>query len=499
MYLYFKDEITTINIMEQKRFTILILLLCFLSQILANNSNEIKDFCLKNNIHQKSVIIALSLSSCAVCYISPEELLDGIRKLNSDIPVYVVTDEDMAEGEETIFKSRFGKNSKSIIFITDKLTFRYMLAEKGGVPSVCCVSDEINVLAFKHLKHENMDDFFKAIKPSFQVFLINKIELKSKLISPKKYNNAFWFDGSVYLFHGGAGAIAKYNMHGENIKNVFIDSLPLDYLQIAQRLFPEKIYKSSEQFYKTKRPQRSRLIRPISLIKAGKDTLCALLEILARGDTMHNNKAMQYERNYVCLLFFDKDLNYFGLKFFYSYNEAGVINSYMQGVYLNSNFYLGRYDETLYKNVVAEYEVQDAELVFKRQFVMPQIQEEKNVLPVIPTISMSCNNIYLSCYKLTNSMIVSYTNIYRLNTTEAIFNASEIAADSYLENLYTTPKGNYVILATDKNAVHEVKGYDKNTKRFISSKEVQCYAKKQNVNSVFFVIDGYLQEYTYAE
>lgn len=483
--------------MNLKKITFLIVLLAASLTHFAGSDNPVKDFCLKNNIHQKSVIIALSLEDCAICYTPPDELLNTIRMHNTDIPVYVVSDEDMAEVEKNMFRNKFGTHGNSTIFITDKLTYHYMLSEKGGIPSVCCISETGELLAFKHLKHENLDDFFKALKPNFEIFLVNKTELKSSFFSPKKHNGVYYMSNSICLFHPGANAIAKYNMHGENVKNLLIDSLDIDYLQLARHLFPDKIYKSSEKDYKETHPKRSHLIRAINVLKTGQDTLCALMMITSCGDTVLNNKPTKYERGYACAFLFDADLNYLGTKFF-SRHESGLMNFYMRGAYSNRSLYLGKYDTLLKQTVMAQYQIKNNALLLIKQFVLPKKQEDKNVIPMIPAISMSRNNVYLSYFKANEKGQVTSIKVFKLNANTGTFSEEITTDDLFWAQMYTTKKENYLLWTIDKDFNGSVKGYNKTTKQVIDSKD-KLNAKTQNADGLFFVIDGYLQEYTYSE
>lgn len=476
---------------------ILLVFAAFLLKNLANSQSPVKDFCVKNKLNKKSVIIALSLSDCAVCYTPPDELLSGIRKSNINIPVYVVTDEEMTEGEKVIFRDKFGFYSKSVDFICDKTTYRYMLAEKSGIPSVCCVSEKGDVLVFKHLKHDDLEDLFNIIKPSFEIFLINKTELKTTLISPKKHSGALYMNNNIYLFHSGANVIAKYNMRGENVKNLLIDSIDVDYLQLAREVFPDKIYKSSELDYNTNHPKRSRLIRPINVIKMGKDSLCVLMDLTACGDTVLNNKPTKYRRSYSCVFLINSDLNYLGAKLFFPRSEADITNLYMRGAYFNKRFYLGRFDSVTKRDVMAEYEIKNSGLSLNRVFNLPQQEEQKNTRPMIPSISMSRNDIYISDFKANDKGLVNYVTTNKLNLSTGTF-SEVIATELYWAQMYSTKKGNYLLWTIDAKLSSSVKAYDKATKQITDSKDM-LGAKAQNADRMFFVFDGFLHEYTYIE
>ena len=464
---------------------------------LATNESPFKEFCRKNQIHQKTVIIALSLSDCAVCYTPPDELLTAIRTLNSDIPVWVVTNEDMAEGEKKIFRNKFGVHSNTVNFIFDRVTYHYMVAEKGGLPSVSCVSESGEILAFKHLKHDNMETFYRALKSDFEIFLVNKTEFRSNFISPKKHNGVYYLHNSVCLFHPGTNVISKYNLRGENIKNLSIDSLDIDYLQLARQIFPEKLYKSSKLDYNTNHPDRSRLIRSINVIKMPGDTLCALMNIIATGDTVINKKHRKYNQSFACMFLFDKDLTYLDTKYFSSSDEASSVNCYMRGACSDLKFYLGRYDSALKQDVMAEYELKNSTLILKKQFDVPKNAEINNKVPIFPSISMSLNNIYISYFDATDKGMVTAVKTYKLNKTTGDF-SEEIYTDAYWAQMYSTQKGNYLLWTFEKDFTSQVKGYDKNTKKLIPGKE-KPGIKSRNAEPLLFVIDGYLHEYAYLE
>jgi hypothetical protein len=481
---------------RKKLYLIFVFGIAFLNYV-AVIANPIGDFCRNNKIQQKSVIIALNLSDCAVCYTPPDELLNGIRKCNSTIPVIVVTDVEMAAGEKNIFRSKFGTYGESLNFISDRSTYYYMISEKGGLPSVCCVSESGIILVFKHLKHDNLKEFYDVIKTEFEVFLINKTELKSSFISPKKFDVVFSFDNGVCLFHPGSNVIAKYNIRGENTKNVSIDSLNIDYLYLARQIFPGRLYKSSEENYHTNHPKRSRLIKAITLVKMSKDTLCALMNITATGDTMLNERPRKYSRGFSCLFLFDSNLNHIDTKFFSSPDEASAINFYMRGAYADNKFYLGRYDTLLRQDVVAEYESKYSKLYLKRQFTMPDYPETRNHIPIFPAICKSLNNVFVSCFKATDKGMVTAIKSYKLDRGRGVFN-EEIVTDTYWAQMYTTPKGHFLLWTFNQDFTTQVEGYTKGNKQLIASKE-KIGTRSQSSEPIYFVIDGFLHEYSYIE
>lgn len=475
---------------------IFVLLLAAWSFSWANPHPPIQAFCIKNGIQKKSVLIALSLSDCAVCYLPPDELLDRIRNVNKDIPVYVVSDEEMAAGEKAMFKSKFGIHANSLTFTADKTTYQYMLSEKKGLPSVCCVSANGEVLVFKHLKHESLTALFDTLRPAFELYLVKKTDLKSDLVSPKKHHGAFYLNNSIYLFHAGANVIAKYNLRGENVKNLLIDSVPADYLQLARQIFPEKIYTSSEAAFRQNRLKRNRLIRPIHLIDAGNDTLCVLMEVIGCGDTVLNNKPTQYNRGYSCMFLFDTEFHYLGAKFYSSKADAGIVNIYMRGAYLNRRFYLGRYDAETDQNLIAEYELENSSLILKHQFAPPKQPEEKGIIPIVPVISRSGDKLFVSYFKANAQGVITSVKTFRIAPDQR--SCKEVlSTDGFWAQLYATKKDNYVLFTIDSAGTGRVKGYNKSTGRFMD-----CQAAGGAVppsQALYFVFDGQLQEYAYAE
>src|SRR6202012_2497368 len=107
-------------------------------------------------------------------------------------------------------------------FITDEPTYKYMYISKGGLPSVCSVSSAGKVLAFNHLKQDNLDLFFKSIAVNFTMALVRKTPLKNNTVSAKKCRTMIPINHNYYAFHPGVNLICKYNSKGENIQNKWI-------------------------------------------------------------------------------------------------------------------------------------------------------------------------------------------------------------------------------------------------------------------------------------
>jgi hypothetical protein len=220
----------------------IVCLIFAISVLKTSNGNPIKDFCSKKHIDQKCVVVSISLQHCASCIKPPSSLLQEIRKINSYIPVFVVTKDTLTETEFYFLRKLFGDSLRGVEFLYDRTVYDYMMLKKKGIPSVCCASKG-KILAFKHLKEANLDDLYKAIVPTFEVTLLEKVALQNKLISTQKYTNLVQVGNRFYTFHAGVKLLCKYNANGENLSNLFLDSLKIDYMQLSAQLFTPKVYK----------------------------------------------------------------------------------------------------------------------------------------------------------------------------------------------------------------------------------------------------------------
>ncbi len=436
-------------------------------------NNPIKSFCKKNKIDQKSVLMSLNLSNCNTCFIPPEQLLKRIRSFNVDIPVYFITDELLTEKEKNIFISKLSINdAHNIIFIADQQTYKYMLSSKGGLPSVCSVSLRGKVLAFNHLKHENLDYFFETITVDFKLALVRKISLRNNTISSKKCQTMIRVNNSYFAYHGGVNLLCKYNYNGENIQDVWIDSLNIDYLKITKELFTTKQQEYSEEYYNTNHPPRNELVSPVNLMRFGKDTLCITATILCLGDTIYSDELLiangleklkgqivKYQQRHACLLLFDTSLNYLGLKHFYPYSEGAVVNFYCNGASVDSRLYFGRNDINQNRRILAEYVQENSHLVLKKQFVIPQ-KDEKMIQFSINNTNKSSVSITYPILEVEKLKIVS-TSLYKFENDTKKFSKKFDSKIFVCPAMYETPKGNYILL-TESGNIFSVRGFDRN-------------------------------------
>lgn len=127
------------------------------------SSNPISDFYQKNNITSKSLLIAMAPNDCENCITPVDELLKKIRNLNSDIPIYIISNYELSEMEKILFENKLGIALMNIQFVSHKNAYNYLLSKEDGVPSICYVSETSKILCHKNLKDDNMENIFKFI------------------------------------------------------------------------------------------------------------------------------------------------------------------------------------------------------------------------------------------------------------------------------------------------------------------------------------------------
>jgi len=473
-------------------------------------SNPFKTFYKKNNIGQKSILVTLNLNDCSTCHITPDFLLKKIRLINGNIPVYFLTQDSLTNFEKKTFKVKLGGDTGGVFFVTDRKTYDYMLHSKNGIPSVCCLSSTGKPIVFNHLKHENLNILFETIKIDFELKLINKILLKNKYVSPTKCRTMIQINHDFFAFHPGVNLLSMYDKNGSNIKNIWLDSLEIDYLQVTRKLFNTQQQRNSERHYYTARPARNQLISPVNIMEFGKDTLCVTATILCVGDTVYSDelllsqnlqklsgKSVKYHQRHACLLLFDTSLNYLGLTHFYPYSEGAAVSVYCNGAAVGSRLYFGRYDEKMRQVVMGEYLRENTGLILNRQFKMPQNLEEMIPFSINKASRESLTVTYPKLEK--GKLKIVSTNLYKFSAASGVF-SKELDANMFLcPKIDGTPKGNYILLVEIDNTFM-VKGFDLTSKKIVNPTDKKfSYNNYFRQNSSFFFLDGYLMEYAYRE
>ena len=453
-------------------------------------TNPIKRFCSRNGVNTKAVLIAMDLSDCSNCYIAPADLFSNISRVNRYIPVYIVMKDSLTDGERMIFRKKLGDEKERAIFVSDKIAYNFMVSKNKGMPTLCSVSPGGKILEIKHLKHDEMGSFFKSIKSEFEFMLTNKFLLTHKLIDPGKSSSMIHLKNEFFLFYKGINLIAAYNAEGENIRNVWLDSLDINYLQLAKVLFTKNEYEHSVRVYNNRAPKKSQLISPVTSYG---DTIMPPEFLKSHKYKAMDGKRVGYQQRYACLLFFDSDLNYLGFKSFYPFVEATVVDLSTLGCYTNSLYYFGRYDTESKECVMAEYLQNDTVLTLIRQFKMPQKEEQSLAFAISSTGSKS---IYIT-YPKAKGEKISSAKVYKLNLNSGVFSEVMGADFQVHPSIKETPEGNMVFLGKQENSF-VVKGFDKKGNSFLSASP-EKHVKVFDSTPFYFAYNGYIWEYAFIE
>jgi hypothetical protein len=462
-------------------------------------TNPVSEFCTNNNILSKSVLIAVTPDDCGSCMRPIDKLLSKIVRINKNIRIYIITSEALSEMEKGLFQNKLGVQTFKIEYISDKNVHDYIVSEKQGVPSICCVN-EASILCIKNLKDDDLEALYVQIAQEFEINIVKTLELKNKFISSYRAagNCYVTLGNNLYAFYRQYNLLSQYDERGANTKNVFVDSLKINYLELAKALFSSADYKSTSfHLEHLKKPKkRALLIAPKSLVRIGADTLALAANISCFKDTIYKNQDGTFETEYCCLLLFNKDLKFIGhLKF--NSTDAKIIEPHCQIATLGSSLYLAKYNVEKDNFYLAEYKVKMDSLQLISQIEEPHRTKEGDVLQTIcPHNSQNCVFMTYNADKDKN------VNIYKFDISSHSFTKVIQADDLHIlgTTVYQTKKGNYIFLANKPKNTLSVYGYDSRKKKFVNpSNPVSDKAVNEGVTTFKIGLNNDLVEVSYTE
>jgi hypothetical protein len=478
---------------------LLILLLVFVSCFhLA--ADPIGNFCSKNKIVSNSILIAVSPNDCAGCMLSMDELIMKLREINSAVPIHIITRETLSDTETLLFKNKLGVGAFNIELTSDESAFEYLISKKQGLPTMCYVSEKSKILSIKNLKDDDLNAFFELITPPFEIHVSKTVELQNKYISSYRGGSNFSQIGDkFYIYYEQYHLISEYNKSGENTKNVFVDSLKFNYLELAKKILSKADYEASVEHYNSIKVAKKKetFINPTSLSKIGSDTLALATQISTFKDSLYNGKEATYEGTYTCLLLFNKDLRSIGhLKF--NPQEAKRIETNCQFIYVDSSLFFLKYNDSKHNYFLAEYKINADSLHRVAQIEEPFNPKEEDPLQVISPHNGPDQSAVFITYKSKRKLSQVYRFDVSSRTFKQVIESKNTSIFGYA--IHETKKGNYLLLARKPSSKEYYSlGYHGEKHNFIECNDLPKHIDKRNSRSSFFTLNNNLVEIIYCE
>jgi hypothetical protein len=444
--------------------------------------------------------MAMSPADCNNCILPLDELLKKIRTLNSTVPIYIISENELSPMEKVLFENKLGIGLMNIQLVAHPGVYEYLISKKDGIPSICYVSETSKIICLKNLKDDGLEKFFDFISPEFEIHLEKKIELQNPYISSyRAYANSFIEQvNTKSILYSQYNLVSQYDLSGLNTKNLFIDSLNINYQELAKSIFSPEDYESSMQhLQKLKKSKKSNeLISPISIVKINDDTFALASKIYSFKDTIYKNEAAIFEDTYTCLLLLNKELQYIGyLKF--NKADAQRIEPYCHVSTVGSSFFFLKYNKPRDNYFLAEYKIVHDSLQHISQYEEPYRPKKSEILQYICPHTSDPNSIFIT-YNADND---KYVHVYRFDLITKRFNL--IIHERHMNingnTIYQTKKGNYIFIAKKPHKSYSVHGYDSRKQKFVNATDQKVENNQKQNSGIKLGLNNDFLQLTYSE
>ena len=457
--------------------------------------NPLLNFYFKNQIHEEIVIISLDVSTCGSCITPIDNIIEKIKKINYNVPIYIIVNDSLTNEGKINFSKKNNININFVNYIYDKYLFNYLVRKTNNIPNISVISEYSKIQTLKNLKNDDLSKIFKLIIPNFEITLNRKIAITNKFIS---FNNGY--DGLLsnnnffYIFKRGLGLISSYSRDGMNIKNLFFDSLNLNYLKLAKYVFNKEDYESSILYFSKNNFKQNQFISPISIMKIENNLIGVNIEIKSFKDSLYKKDTVTFEETYNLIVLLDADLKLKRLLRF-NPNISKDLILHSQSIFIDSIYCFLRFDRLKKQYLISEFRQLHTDLFLIREYPEPHTPSEKDPIQIISNYEGVLNTFYITYNNSNRSKSIVYKNSIRTKTSTLAIKLKNTFIPGYF--ISETIKGNYVFLNNNKGVI-TVKGYDIKEKKLIKLKENDSQ-KTNCTNCFYFLFEGYIHEVKYSE
>ncbi len=145
-----------------------------------------------------------------------------------------------------------------------------------------------------------------------------------------------------YVFNLKLNLIAKFNLDGKNVRNIYLDSLPLDYLSIIQHYFSGEEYEHIKHFIDKNKIQKEKMFLFENIFQIDDQHLGITGKVKIYYDSSYYQKPALYERKCGLVLVLDTGLKSTNLLSFDTFSNSYVLG-FSQTHFKDSLFYFIRY------------------------------------------------------------------------------------------------------------------------------------------------------------
>lgn len=466
-----------------KKFLLALTLFFITKKFIANN--PILDFCQKNDVKQNIVLITYNIKSCAHCELPIHTLLKEIRNTHSSISIYLIINDSLTKEGLLHFCLMNTIDTSQLQIVYNPSLFNYFQNKLKNDYNICILQPNGKIL-YAQPSHKNQSKFFDALKDQVTAYIVEKTPITHpyyKDVTSVYFDNVE-LENAFILFIPSSNLLAMYGKNGQFIKQVFLDSLNLDYFSLLQKILSPQHYQQLQISFKNNPYlQKITLLRPKDIFNINNHHIGIFFDIPVFKDSIFNKDSVTYEetKNFVALL--DTNLQLKNILFFENSNKTIV--SPIGTAVSDSIMYVFNYSAKNKRYSIGKYLFQNNKLIFLKDIPEPENSIHSKY---IPKLTENKENYYLVYYTKNKSIVYELNT--KTDTFQKLFSSNKSIGSNYI---FHTEKNNYLLLTHHKSKF-EILLFRPDIKTFTPITKNYERQDSNEPKRYYFVFAGYIWE-----
>lgn len=465
--------------------TIIFYIFIFISLSELEARSQLTKFLIEHQYSDKLIVCALNPSDCRTCIIPLDEFFSKIKSINHNIKTLIFFRDTLTKLEEKLFISQLKVDTcNNLTELIVNSGIHQELLEKENGPMVG-ITNKARLISHYNLKDESLIYFFKDIAPELKISLLSSIQLINNDINPTKgIGSVVHIGSSTFLHTWNFNCISKYSANGKLLKNLFFDSLKLDYDVICNDVLSKSNYEKNRLHFEKKEKKENNLINLVTVINYQNDKIALCCNIRYFFDSLYENVPASYANESGFLVILDSNLTYQKIIPVIDYGVSFLEH----GVQINNKFYFVRYDKIKKGEFLCEFECINDKLKKSNELPMPYLNSDV-IGTICPLISDS--NLISVAYSLGEKRRRRF-ELYELDFKQKKTNLILKLKNVYVHGpwIQKTKRNNYIFYIGTANG-GSIRGFDRLNKRIVQlSAFSNC--KHHNTDYYDFFEDGKL-------
>ncbi|GIV27322.1 MAG: hypothetical protein KatS3mg027_1136 [Bacteroidia bacterium] len=446
-------------------------------------NNPIFDFCQKYNLKQPIVLITYNIKSCIHCELPLNIIVNKIQEIHSSIPICLLLNDSLTKEGIDYFCKKNELNPQKIQICFDNNLFQFLQRKLKNDYNIILLQPDGKIL-YSTPSHKNKSKFFNTLKKQNNAYILQKSPISHSFyrdITSVYFDNVEVHNAFVF-FVPTSNLLVMYGKNGQFLKQLFLDSLLIDYFSLAQKLLSIREYQQLQYSFKNNPYlQKISLLRPKDIFNINQNNIGILFDIPVFKDSIYNKDSVTYETSKSFVVILDTNLQIKNILFFE--NADKTIVSPVGAVFSDSSLYLFNYSIKHKRYSIGKYLLQNNKLTFLKEIAEP---ENSLRYKYIPKLTENKGKYYLVYYTK------SKTTVYELNTQtdkfKKILASNQTIGSNYI---FHTEKNNYLLLTHHENKF-TIQLYIPDLNNWKIAKEKFDKDNNNRQKHYYFVFSGYI-------